>query len=485
MKKSQVEPPLCSPIPFTTGSNGEFVPRPKTARDERAEEMYRRMVDDYARKLGVSRREFIRSASGTAAALLVINQVYGCGDDGGGGGGTDGGFAVDANAAIDADQACEQLSGDEFVFDVQTHHVNPEGPWRGGMWEFALGTFPQAGCGEPDAMDCFDLNHYIREMFVNSETAVACLSAVPATDDDSPLNRQETHETLQVLEALPGSSRLITHGLVLADRGQAELDGMQNLVENLDISAWKTYTQFGSWRLDDANGIAFIEKARDLDVKIICAHKGLSLFGLDPAFADPADIGVVAKMFPDVNFVVYHSGYENGNAEGAYNPASTQGIDTLIRALEDNGIGPNENVYAELGSTWRGLMTAGDQAEHAIGKLIKHVGEDRVLWGTDSIWYGSPQDQIDAFRALAIRTQLQDDEGYPELTAGIKAKVLGLNAAALYGIDVDAVRCEIDADALTARRAELDRPALQLRDFGPRSRREFFAFLRTRDGMPG
>jgi len=483
MKKSLPEQPLRSPIPFHTGSNGEFVPRDPTDLDRRAEARYREIVDENSRRLGISRRKFIDSACGTAAALLVINQVYGCGggDDPTG----DGGFAVDANAAIDADAACVALDGDEFLFDVQTHHVNPEGTWRGGTWEFALGTFPQAGCGEPDNMDCFDLNHYIREMFINSDTHVAVLSAVPAQDADQPLNRQETHETMNIINALQGSPRLVTHGLVLADRGQAELDGMQNLKETLDVSAWKTYTQFGGWRFTDSDGIAFIEKALELDTDIICTHKGLSLFGLDPAFASPADIGPSAVAYPAMRFVVYHSGYESGNTEGPYDPSSTEGVDTLIKTIEDNALGLNSNVYAELGSTFRGVMTSPTQAQHLIGKLLKHVGEDRILWGTDSIWYGSPQDQIDAFRALTISTELQGTYGYPALTDAIKAKILGLNAAELYGIDVAATRCAIEEDDITARKQELDRPAPSFYTYGPQTRREFFAFLRSRDGMPG
>ena len=64
--------------------------------------------------------------------------------------------------------------------------------------------------------------------------------------------------------------------------------------------------------------------------------------------------------------------------------------------------GNPRNVYAELGSTWRFVMRDPDQAAHLLGKLLKTFGEDRVLWGTDSIWYGSPQDQIQAFRAFQI-----------------------------------------------------------------------------------
>ena len=73
------------------------------------------------------------------------------------------------------------------------------------------------------------------------------------------------------------------------------------------------------------------------------------------------------------------------------------------------------------------------QAAHVLGKLLVAVGPDHVLWGTDSLWYGSPQDQIQAFRAFEISTELQERYGYPALTPALKRKILGANAAALYG----------------------------------------------------
>jgi len=491
MKKSIPEPELESPIPFRTGSNGEFAPRPESAADRRAEELYRRIADENARRLGVSRREFVHSACGTAAALLVINQVYGCGGDdggGGGGGGDDGGgFDVDAGSALDGGQACEELSGPEFVFDVQTHHVNPAGGWREAdtLWPVILNSFPQADCGD-GSIECYDRNHYIRELFINSDTSVAVLSAVPAVDEENPLLASEAAETREVIEMLSGSPRLQIHGLVMPDQGQAQLDGMEALASDLRIAAWKVYTQFGGWWLDDAPGIAFIEKALALDIDIICAHKGLTLPGFDGDFAGPRDIGVVAAAYPAMRFVAYHSGYETTVVEGPYDPASTAGVDTLVKAMQDNGLEAGSNVYAELGSTWRSVMTAPAQAAHVLGKLLLHVGEDRILWGTDSIWYGSPQDQIAAFRTFQIPEKLREEHGYPELTDAVRAKILGLNAAALYGIDPDAVLCQIRDDQLSARRRELaDRPAPAHRAYGPRTRREFFSFLRARGGVPG
>jgi len=83
-----------------------------------------------------------------------------------------------------------------------------------------------------------------------------------------------------------------------------------------------------------------------------------------------------------------------------------------------------------------------------LGKLLERLGEDRVLWGTDSVWYGPPQTQIMAFRAFEISTEFQETFGYPELTSEIKDKVLGLNAATLFGLDPHATRCVLADDPL-------------------------------------
>jgi hypothetical protein len=510
-RKSTPELPIESPIPFRTGSNGEFVPRVETERDRKADELYHRLSDERARRLGIPRREFVQSAAGTALALAVINQVYGCtdpltrvpdgedasmdvgaGQDAAGAMDADtdvdgGSYGVDAEMTEDAGAACEVLDGDEFIFDVQTHHVNPNGAWRTNNlgWEIFLANLPQGSCGEPDALDCYSTKHYLREMFINSDTSMAVLSAVPANPGDNPLAIEEAAETRRTMDELSGSQRLVLHGLVLPDRGQAELDGMQRLAEEIRIAAWKVYTPFGSWRLDDPQiGIPFIEQARTLGIKIVCAHKGLPLVGFDPNFASPDDIGVVAAMFPDVQFVVYHSGYETSTTEGAYDSANPLGVDRLIKSIEDNQLAPNGNVWAELGSTWRSVMTRPSEAAHVLGKLLRYVGEDRVLWGTDSIWYGTPQDQIMAFRAFEISAAFQMMYGYPELTPAIKAKVFGLNAASLYGIDPAAERCKIDESDLMGLSMSVPRGP-SFRRYGPSSRREFFAFLKSRGGQPG
>ena len=169
------------------------------------------------------------------------------------------------------------------------------------------------------------------------------------------------------------------------------------------------------------------------------------------------------------------SGFVSTVAEQAYDHAAKRdGIDTLIRSLVENDVKPNSNVYAELGSTWRFLMRDPQQAAHALGKLFKHCGEDNVLWGTDSIWYGSPQDQIQAFRSFQIAPALREKHGYPEITPALRAKVFGLNGAKVYGLAAAEVKKYTSRDAIsTDKVAYEEHPQPHFRTYGPKTRREF------------
>jgi predicted TIM-barrel fold metal-dependent hydrolase len=226
--------------------------------------------------------------------------------------------------------------------------------------------------------------------------------------------------------------------------------------------------------LSDEVGTRFIERARKLGVKVICVHKGLPFGARSYEHSQCSDIGVAAKRFPDVKFLIYHSGFVSTVKEGPY--GQKDGIDTLIASLEKNQVTPGSNVYAELGSTWRFLMRDPEQAAHALGKLIKHCGEDNVLWGTDSIWYGSPQDQIQAFRAFQISPALRDRFGYAEMTPALRAKIFGLNAARVYGIPAAEIKKVIAADGVSRDKlAYSENPQPHFRTYGPKTRREFLA----------
>jgi hypothetical protein len=89
---------------------------------------------------------------------------------------------------------------------------------------------------------------------------------------------------------------------------------------------------------------------------------------------------------------------------------------------------------------------------HMLGQMMKIAGADHILWGTDSIWNGSPQSQIERMRRFKIADDLIEKYKYPQMTDEVKNKILGLNAAGLLGIDPAAAHQAIKADKLSALR---------------------------------
>ena len=478
--------PARLPIKIDPTSNGEFRPVPLSETVTRANALAAARLTSHARRVGVARRAFLQSLCGAATTLLTLNQAFAARGNSGGR------FRRPAQAAVLTPAA----DGDEFIFDVQTQMVDPAGKWRanaGQYWERALASFPQGSCGDADPVDCFSADQFIKHVFLDSDTQLAVLSFVPALPENNPLSLEEAERVRVLVEQLEGAHRLFLHAMVVPNAGPeiAPLQLMEDAVARYPIAAWKSYTQWGpegvGWELDSPEvGIPFIEQAKALGVHNICIHKGLLFAGFPDEYGRCADVGRAAKQFPDMNFIIYHSGYEAGTEEGPFDPARAErGVDTLIRSVLDNDIGPNGNVYAELGSTWRFVMRDPTTATHLLGKLLKHIGEDNVLWGTDSIWYGSPQDQIQAFRSFQIADELIEAHGYPQLTPELKAKVFGLNGARVYGVEVPEQKKKTEVDPIGRRKAAYREQAdPTFETFGPRTDREFDALLAERDGLP-
>ena len=448
------------PIKVDATSNGEFAPIPLDAANRAARREAHARAGENARRLGLSRRAFMVSACGAAATLLAMNRANAAA------GRTGGFFDLPELAELDAGAAAESLDGREFVFDVQGHFVGRHGLGR-------------VGLGGADA--------FVRDIFVDSDTDMMVLSFIPSDRERELLTIAEADETRRVIDEMEGSRRLLVHGRVNPNQ-DGDLDGMDELAERWGVSAWKTYTQWGpdgrpGFFLHDDAGVALIEKARALGVKTICVHKGLPFGRRSYEHSLASDVGAAARMFPDVNFLVYHSGYIGGEAEGPYDPARGEGVDELIRSCEENGVGPGGNVYAELGSTWRFLMRDPEAAAHVVGKLVKHIGAGNVLYGSDCIWYGSPQDQIQAFRAFQIAPELQEAHGYAPMTPELRARIFGLNAAGVYGVDAGEVLLRARRDRFgRARAARRAAPDPHFLTFGPKTRGEYAALLKARGG---
>ena len=447
------------PIKLDSTSNGEFVPVPLEAAGRAANRLAQRWASENARRRGVDRRSFMVSACGAASTLLAFNAANAAA------GRVGGYFALDRVAAVDPDAALEQLGGAEFVFDVQGHFVG-----RNGLGRTALGGADQ----------------FIKDIFLDSDTDMMVLSFIPSRRERELLSIEEADQTRRIVEKMEGTHRLLLHGRVNPNQ-DGDLEGMDELAEKWGVVAWKCYTQWGpdgrGFFLHEDLGLGMIEKARALGVRNICVHKGLPFGRRSYEHSLASDIGIVARMFPDVNFLVYHSGFITSQREGPYDPTRREGVDELIRSVEENGVPRNGNVYAELGSTWRFSMRDPDTAAHIVGKLVKHIGENNVLYGSDCIWYGSPQDQIQAFRAFQISEAFQQKYGYPRMTAKLRAQIFGLNAARPYGIDVAEVLRRARGDAIERRRDEYGaRPDPHFLTVGARPRRQVLGNLKARGG---
>ncbi|MET0343930.1 MAG: amidohydrolase family protein [Polyangiales bacterium] len=523
-KKTAPELPLEPPIRLGNMSNGEFF-HDSTPYEQRVRTEILRQAGEKARRLGVDRREFLASAAGMATSLSVLNMAQGCMSEDRGkrssgfvdlgrhgdsvpGGGRPSAYAIPEEATLDCARAEDILNGKgEFIMDCQTHHIDEEGAWRETNPMSAEGLArsfqPSNGCTKIDLKDCVNADAYLDLIFVNSDTTVAVLSGFPAplctpnrtTRCGNSLDNDAMVRSRDHVNAIARSQRVVQHCQVNpTDELQLQLDMMSRIKEDFNCFGFKCYPEWSptgkGWFLnDEASGIPMIERARALGSKIICAHKGIVFEGWDPAAGHPRDMGIVAVRYPDTHFVTYHSAIELGaGGEGPYNPNNTLGVDRLCRTAEEFGL-KGKNLYAELGSCWSQVMNFPDKAQHVIGKLLKYLGEDNVVWGSECTWLGTPQPQIEAFRAFQITPEYQEKYGYPEMTPLIKAKVFGLNAARIYNIDVEETRCRV-AKTETALRKELldaelgNRRWAFMRPGGPRTRREFFKYKRVTNNKP-
>jgi uncharacterized protein len=435
-----------TPIPTQVVSNEEFYPLPQTPEQKAVEHHIGEMAERQARRLSIDRRSFLRTSAGMATAFLALNKVFG--DY----------FTVRAAEAAEP-AAAQEGRVDYFIFDVQTHHVEAgrELPllidWRNQAraWNSFL-----EGPAEPAEIH---LENYIKEVFLDSETDVATISGVPSlSDEENILPPDKMARSRNWINLIARSRRMVSHGLFSPDLGSRNLESMHVQAEKLKLEAWKGYTGLGlgadknGWWVDDEK-VAYpaLELARKLKVRNICLHKGLALGLFNEEHCHPRDIAKVSKDFPDLNFLIYHSGLRSvEDAARAVRPDAPDGgrlpwVSDLCEMRRQN---PRmTNVYMELGSTFgMSVITSPEAACHILGMIIGAFGADHVLWGTDSVWWGSPQWQIEALKRLQMPESLQKRYGYQPLTTEVKRQIFGLNAARLYGVDPQERRNPVPSD---------------------------------------
>ena len=439
-----------SPIPLQIASNEEFIPPPQSAQQREVELRLWALAETAAGRLGISRRAFLRTGGGLAAALLAMNQVFGPY------------YRVSADELLDEDKVREKWPKDQFIFDVQTHHVDIDRAWYEDTPDGqALERFFRAlrpGDSLEQSLATLNVEHYVKEIFFDSDTVMAVISGVPTREwDKNPLPPDQMAATRDHVNALAGSERVLAHGLLRPNLGGAELDEMERQVTQLGIRAWKMYTgaELGEqawWMDDEAVAYPCWEKSQALGIRNLCVHKGLPLGFFNEEHCRPRDLLKAARDWPGLNFIVYHSGFRGAGGRQD-DPQEIPWISDIFRTLREN---PEvTNIYFELGSTFNQLSAfAPATCLHMLGQMIETAGADHILWGTDCIWSGSPQSQIERLRRLTMTDELRDKYGYPELTAEIKDQILGLNAARLFEIDPAAKRQAIEHDRFAQLRRE-------------------------------
>lgn len=459
IQKCEVDERLL-PVPTQIVSNEEFAPPDQTEEQRKVEHRLNELADSTSKQLGISRRAFLSTTGGMAAAFIAMNSVFGEY------------FSVSAAEMFEPFATDEKFPKKPFIFDIHTHHVAApkiikSPPLIPGYRAAGAAWGNKAIEGREHKWEDLYLANYIKEMFLDSDTSMAVITGLPAREDDqNVLTPAEMIETRAEINGLAKSKRIVAHGLFSPDLGKPNLEEMQRQYERLKVEAWKGYPgqpladgSVGWWMDDEKVAYPFYEYSRKIGIKNICVHKGLPLPGWEIDHSSPKDVEKAAKDFPDMNFLIYHAGLK-GVRDAM--PAVQDGFKTVrdvpwvsdLCAMRKRN--PKmTNVYMDLGTTFG--MTAITQpalCAYMLGLMIDAFGEDHVLWGTDSIWWGSPQWQIEALRRLQMPEDYQKRFGFKPLTDAVKEKIFGLNSARVYGIDVKAKMNAIPADYMTKLKAQ-------------------------------
>lgn len=465
-----------SPMPTQVVSNEEFIPRRQSEPQKHVEHLIGQMGDERAKKLGLSRRTFMASSMGLATCFLASNKVYG------------------KVWEVDEAETWEPAAYDEkwpkseyFVVDVQSHFTN--GAAIGGFR--TMDFVKNMGFNLSNDPEAYGFKNFVKEMYFDSETSMVIISGVPTKEnlrdkdgkvlegaDRTPglggkvLPSWVMWEGRKKINELAGSQRAMNQGNLAPNHywdkvgnkidKAACLEQMEREIKLYGISSWKWYChtdpgQSGNgFQLDDDNAQWFIEESRKRGIKLISTHKGYSYQSRTLGhLANPKDVEKAALRNPDFNFVVYHSAIKHGSNEpnwkesDQYNPETGDFLwHSVLMDIKKRNPQMN-NVYCEIGSFFNTLaVTDPVMCQHGLGKNIKYYGSDHVVWGTDCLWWGSPQWGIDALKRFQISDEMCEKFGYKKITKEDKAKIFGLNAAKLYNIDVKAKRKALTADAL-------------------------------------
>ncbi|MCW5773594.1 MAG: amidohydrolase family protein [Rhodospirillaceae bacterium] len=461
-----------APIPTQVVASDEFFPIPQTARQKQVEARMKALGDEHARRNGLSRRRFFGTAAGMATAFVAMNEVYGPL------------YAVSPAEAAETGRAAElaEAKSRQFIMDVHTHFLRDDTRLAG--FVRAREAVGKAGwnpklAGKPQTLDDLKYPNWFKEIFLDSDTKVALISGSGSEDPrDWFLTNETKAEARRKVNEAAGTKRCLSHAIFMPGM-PGWLDDVDRAIATLKPDSWKGYTVGDNtnkqlarhpWRLDDEKLLyPFYEKILKAGHNIVCVHKGLYPPSTERRFphltpyAKVDDVGKAAKDWPQINFVIYHSAYRwaaGGNAAAGLAQFEKTGRVEWTSDLADipakYGV---SNVYGDLGQIFAQTTVIEPRLCAALmGILIKGLGVEHVVWGTDAVWTGAPQWQIEALRRLEVPEDLQKKHGFAPLGAHdgpVKTAIFGTNSAKMYKYDIQ--KAGLETDAVTILKAEYEK----------------------------
>jgi hypothetical protein len=331
-----------------------------------------------------------------------------------------------------------------FVLDSHLHFwdASPEN-WVPGQEQYAKGWIecfhayqglgPEATHWPIEKFMKYSADDFERDVFVDGYVDVAIFQSTYLREWYRD-GFNDLAKNASLLERFPG--RLIVNGRFDPRDGEAGLRQLEADHAQYGLKGVKLYTaewKDGSrgWTLKDPAAVPFLERCRELGITNVHVHKGPTIWPLDKDAFDVSDVDQAATSFPELNFIVEHVGLPRIE-------------DFCFMATQE------PNVYAGLSVVVGGLMHARPRFfAKVMGELLFWVGEDKLLFGSDyAIW--EPRWQVEGL----VDWDFPDDtfSDFPRWTTQAKKKVLGLNAAKLYGVEVpEALRLPAGAGTPAAR----------------------------------
>jgi uncharacterized protein len=461
-----------SPIPTQSVSSDEFMPAPQTAKQREFEARVKDYGADLARRQGMSRRAFFSTAAGMAAAFVAMNETYGS---------IFTASRAEASTPEMANERAKELS-QQFIMDMHTHFLRDD--TRLENFVRAREAVGKAGwnpalAGKPQTLEELKFANYVKEIFLDSDTKVACISGAPSDlPEDWFLTNEMKAEARTKINREAGTRRMLAHAIFTPGQ-PGWLEQVDRVIADLKPDSFKGYTIGDNtnkhlskypWRMDDETVVyPFYERCEKAGILNICVHKGLFPPSVEQRFphllahSDVRDVGKAARDWPQLNFIIYHSGYRYGGGGGPEEgwtyfeqTGRVEWVSDLADIPATYGV---TNVYGDLGQIFAQSTMANPQLCAAMmGILVRGLGADHVCWGTDAIWTGSPQWQIEAIRRLEIPEEMQKRYGFKPLgpsDGAVKSAILGGNNARLYRYPMTQ-KSDLARDRFTQLRAEYE-----------------------------